>query len=60
MELPALGAGQLWQGPLALLAAGRDNFMSHLRALLGRLHVVSHQTLCLVCGDPQPGQIRSS
>lgn len=48
------------QGPLSLPAAGRDNFLSPLRALLGHFHLVSHQTLCLVCGDPQPKQIRSS
>lgn len=60
MELPALMAGQLWQGSLLLPVAGRDNFLSPLRALLEGLHLVSHQTLCLVCGEPQPGQIRSS
>lgn len=59
MELPALMAGQLWQGSLLLPAAGRDNFLSPLRALLGDLNLVSHQTLCLVCGEPQPEQIRS-
>lgn len=53
VELPAFGAGQLWQGPLALPAAGRENFLSHLRALLGGLHLVSHQTLWFgVWGPP--------
>lgn len=53
VELPAFGAGQLWQGSLALPAAGRENFLSHLRALLGGLHLVSHQTLWFgVWGPP--------
>lgn len=60
VELPALAAGQLCQGSLLLPVAGRDNFLSLLRALLGGLHLISHQTLCLVCGEPQLGQIESS
>lgn len=47
-ELPALEAGQLWQGPLSLPAAGTNNFLSPLRAQPGVLHLISHQTLCFV------------
>lgn len=56
VELPALAAGRLWQGSLLLPAAGRDNFLSPLRALLRGLHLDSHQTLCWCVRTPILGR----